>query len=347
MTALSDIIRARAPVNIAEYMELCLAHPAHGYYQTRDPFGSDGDFVTAPEISQMFGEMLGLWLMQVWADQGRPARIILAELGPGRGTLMADILRVAKALPEFLEAAEIWLVETSPVLRKKQAEALGDGVNWVDKIVDLPDGPLFLIANEFFDALPIQQFRRVDAFWQERMVTAEFAETFARPLARPDLDETFPLLSESKLVETSQLSHSIAGEVGQRINRHGGAALFIDYGEWDGVGDTLQAVQKHQAVDAFDHPHGLADLTAHVNFSALANAAGGQTPFATQGDFLQRIGINERAQTLAKTAPDDVAKAHHRLTHTDEMGNLFKVMAILPQTALVAPGFEYDTDNSY
>lgn len=346
MTALSDIIRARAPVSIAEYMELCLAHPQHGYYQTRDPLGRAGDFVTAPEISQMFGEILGLWLIQVWSDQGRPTRIILTELGPGRGTLMADILRVAKVLPSFLEAAEIWLVETSPMLRKKQAEMLGEQVNWADTIADLPDAPLFLIANEFFDALPIQQFRRVDSFWQERRVNAKFTETYARPLARPDLDQAFPLLSETKIVEVSEPSKTIAAEIGTRIKTHGGAALVIDYGEWDGVGNTLQAVQKHQTVDAFDHPHGLADLTAHVNFSALAKAAGGQTPFATQGGFLQRIGINERAQTLAKTAPDDVAKAHHRLTHGDEMGNLFKVMAILPDTAPAALGFEYDTDNS-
>lgn len=346
MTALSKIIHAQAPVSVAEYMQLCLSHPDHGYYQTRDPFGAEGDFVTAPEISQMFGELLGLWLMQVWSDQGRPSQFILAELGPGRGTLMADILRVAKAIPNFLESAEIWLIETSPTLRQKQSELLGRTINWGDTIADLPDAPLFLIANEFFDALPIQQFRRVDSFWQERLVSAEFTETFGRPLARPDLDQAFPFVSESKLVELSTLSQEISVEIGQRIKNHGGAALIIDYGEWDGVGDTLQAVENHQPVAAFDHPHGLADLTAHVNFSALAKAARGQTPFATQGAFLQRIGINERAATLAKTAPDDVAKAHHRLTHADEMGNLFKVMAILPETAPPAPGFEYDTDNS-
>lgn len=346
MTTLSDIIQARAPVSIAEYMELCLLHPEHGYYQTRDPFGVDGDFVTAPEISQMFGEMLGLWLMQVWSDQGRPSRFILAELGPGRGTLMADILRVAKALPEFLDAAEIWLVETSPTLRQKQSEALGEGANWANTIAELPDAPLFLVANEFFDALPIQQFRRVDSFWQERLVAANFTETFGRPLARPDLDQAFPFMSESKLVEVSMQSQGIAAEIGHRIKTLGGAALVVDYGEWGGIGDTLQAVQNHQPVDALDHPHGQADLTAHVSFSALANAAGGGALFATQGEFLQRIGINERAQTLAKTAPEEIAKAHHRLTDSNEMGNLFKVMAILPETAPNAAGFEYDPDDS-
>lgn len=346
MTALSKILKAKAPISIAQFMHLCLAHPEHGYYHTRDPFGAKGDFVTAPEISQMFGELLGLWLMQVWSDQGRPSRFVLAELGPGRGALMADILRVAKTLPEFFEATEIWLVETSAKLRKKQAETLGDAPKWVDTIAELPELPLFLIANEFFDALPIEQYRRVDSFWQERMVGSDFTEVFGRPLAHPELDAAFPFTAENKLVEISKASHIVAAEIGQRIRSHGGAALIIDYGEWDGIGDTLQAVQNHQSVDALNHQHGLADLTAHVNFSALANVAGGQTPFATQGEFLQRIGINERAEVLAKSAPEEIAAAHHRLTHADEMGNLFKVMAILPKTAPAAPGFEYDTDNS-
>ncbi|MEE9454541.1 MAG: SAM-dependent methyltransferase [Paracoccaceae bacterium] len=355
MSALTDTLKSRitenGPISIAQYMHACLSDPTHGYYTTRDPFGPDGDFITAPEVSQMFGEMLALWLMQAWADQGRPEKFALVELGPGRGTLMADILRTAETLPSFLAAAEVWLVETSPAMVRKQgATLIMQGTpNWVDTVDDLPDLPLFLVANEFFDALPVHQFRRTDAGWQERLITLNnntLTEHFSHPTQNADLDEFFTGLPENLLAEISPEAEDIAAKIGGRIAAQGGAALIIDYGDWDGAGDTLQAVQNHDPVDVLQHEHGHADVTAHVNFAALARAAGAARTegLAPQGTFLERIGINTRAQTLAGSAEkkvvEEIASAHHRLTHPDEMGSLFKVMAIIHPDAPHAPGFE-------
>ena len=355
MSALTDILKSRitqnGPISIAQYMHACLSDPAHGYYTIRDPFGPDGDFITAPEISQMFGEMLGLWLMQAWVDQGRPDKFALVELGPGRGTLMADILRTAETLPSFLAAAEVWLVETSPAMARKQGATLilRNTPNWAKNLDEIPEIPLFLVANEFFDALPIHQFRRTDTGWQERLITSKdgtLCEDFSHPAANSDLDEFFTGLPENLLAEISPEGEDIAAKIGGRIAAHGGAALIIDYGDWDGAGDTLQAVQNHDPVDALAHEHGLADVTAHVNFAALARAAGAARTegLAPQGTFLERIGINTRAQTLAgnaeKEVVEEIASAHHRLTHPDEMGSLFKVMAIVHPDAPHAPGFD-------
>ncbi len=356
MTELTDIIRtnifAKGPISVAEYMHLCLAHPEHGYYINRDPFGPDGDFVTAPEVSQMFGEMIALWLMQAWSDQGRPEKFALVELGPGRGTLMSDMLRTAEALPEFLQSAEVWLVETSPAMRRKQSATLiGQEPHWANSVDELPDMPIFLVANEFFDALPVHQFRPTDAGWQERLIENKgdgLAYTFSPPAANPDLDEFFPMLPENLFAEVSFASEDIAEKLGNRIAEFGGAALIIDYGDWDGAGDTVQALINHDHIDELNHPHGQADVTAHVNFAAIARAAGAariEGP-SQQGEFLQRIGINTRAQALAQNAEkevvEEIATAHHRLTHTDEMGTMFKVMAILHRDAPTAPGFDDD-----
>lgn len=327
-------------MTIAEYMALCLSHPEYGYYMNRDPLGVDGDFTTAPEISQMFGEMIGLWLVQIWVDQGRPSPFVLAELGPGRGTLMADILRVSRLVPEFSEAAQVVMMETSPVLRAKQA-AHGDVV-FVDDVDDLPEGPLFVIANEFFDALPIRQFRRVDSFWQERQVGPELTTVWSRPKTMPDLDQAFPLTADSRIVEINPEAERIAAVLANRITENG-AALIIDYGSWDGMGDTLQAVQRHQSVDVFDHNHGTADLTAHVRFMPLASE---RAHFTTQGAFLHQLGIETRAKTLSATSPEATAAALHRLTDDAEMGSLFKVLALLPETAPRVPGFSDDADNT-
>lgn len=359
MTALTEVIKSRiaeaGPISVGEYMHLCLSHPEHGYYTNRDPFGPDGDFVTAPEVSQMFGEMLALWLIQAWVDQGRPEKFALVELGPGRGTLMADILRTAEAMPSFLEAAEVWLVETSPALRRKQAATMiMEGTpNWVNSVEDLPELPIFLVANEFFDALPIHQFSPSDAGWQERLIyNGEEGLAFkaGRPTPNADLDEFFTGLPENLFAEVSYAAENIAAVVGDHIAKHGGAALVVDYGDWDGAGDTLQAVKNHDPIDALDHPHGDADVTAHVNFAAIARAAGAARTegLAPQGTFLQRIGINQRAQTLAGGAEEniveEIASAHHRLTHPDEMGTLFKVMAIVQKDAPHAPGFEDESE---
>lgn len=359
MTELTEALKSRitksGPISVAEYMHICLSDPEHGYYTTRDPFGPDGDFVTAPEVSQMFGEMLALWLIQTWVDQGRPEKFALVELGPGRGTLMADIVRTAAAMPSFLEAAEIWLVETSPAMRRKQAATLiMEGTpNWADSVEELPDLPIFLVANEFFDALPIHQFSPSDAGWRERMVDVvdgKLAFTLGRPTPNADLDEFFTGLPENLFAEVSYAAENAAATVGDHIAKHGGVALVIDYGEWDGAGDTLQAVQNHDSVNELDHAHGDADVTAHVNFAAIARAAGAARTegLAPQGTFLQRIGINQRAQTLAggadKNIIEEIGSAHHRLTHPDEMGTLFKVMAIIHKDAPLAPGFEDDVE---
>lgn len=319
-------------------MALCLSHPEHGYYMTRDPLGADGDFTTAPEISQMFGEMIGLWLAQTWMDQGSPTPFVLAELGPGRGTLMADILRVTKIVPGFADAARVVMVETSAPLRVQQAASV-ENVLHVETIENIPDGPLFLIANEFFDALPVHQFRKIDSFWQERLVTTALNERWARPIANPALDKAFPLTPDSRIVEVNPEAERIMSHIRARIDQDG-AALVIDYGSWDGMGDTLQAVQSHASVDPFDHEHGAADLTTHVRFQPLAS---GQYEFTTQGALLQQLGIAARAQKLAENAPDAVRAALHRLTDDSEMGSLFKVLALMPDAAPQPPGFTHDT----
>ncbi|MGE4611900.1 MAG: SAM-dependent methyltransferase [Paracoccaceae bacterium] len=359
MTELTKTLKSRisetGPISVAEYMHICLSDPTHGYYTNRDPFGPDGDFVTAPEVSQMFGEMLALWLIQAWVDQGRPEKFALVELGPGRGTLMADILRTAEAMPTFVEAAEVWLVETSPAMRRKQAATLimETTPNWVNSVDDLPDLPIFVVANEFFDALPIHQFSPSDAGWRERMIDVidgKLAFTLGRPSPNADLDEFFTGLPENLFAEVSYAAENVAAVLGDHIAKHGGVALVVDYGDWDGAGDTLQAVKNHDSVNELDHPHGEADVTAHVNFAAIARAAGAARTegLAPQGTFLERIGINQRAQTLAggadKKIVEEIGSAHHRLTHPEEMGTLFKVMAIVHKDAPHVPGFEDDVE---
>lgn len=350
MTVLKGLLRARiaqtGPITIADYMAECLQHPQHGYYTTRDPLGAAGDFITAPEISQMFGEMIGLALAQAWMDQGAPAGFALAELGPGRGTLMADILRATRQVPGFTAAANLHLVETSPVLRALQAKALPDAV-WHDSVESLPKAPLFLIANEFFDALPIRQFQRHDAGWQERVVgigadqSLVLGRTPAAPLAflADRLSDTKP----GDIVEHCPALSGIITKVSAQIADHGGAALIIDYGDWQSQGDTLQALAGGAYADPFAQP-GQADLTAHVDFAAIAaHAPPARVSRVTpQGVFLERLGITERARALAAglrgAARDSHIGAHRRLTHPGEMGQLFKVIALTPDSAPPFPG---------
>ena len=351
MTALGDLLVARiartGPISLADYMADCLMHPELGYYATRDPFGTGGDFITAPEISQMFGELIGLALAQSWIDQGSPAPFSLAELGPGRGTLMADVLRATKAVPEFHTALTVHFVETSPTLRQAQVQAVPDAI-WHDSVATLPDQPLFLIANEFFDALPIRQFVREGDAWREKMVgltddALSFGLSTAAPIAL--LEHRLADTAEGDLVEHCTALPAIMQTVGQIIDAHGGMALIIDYGDWQSLGDTLQALKAHDHVDPLATP-GTSDLTAHVDFAAIAhNAAPAKfTRLTTQGVFLERLGITARAQTLAHglsgTARDAHIKAHRRLTHPAEMGDLFKVIGIYPATAIPPPGLE-------
>ena len=336
-------------MRLDDYISTCLLHPTHGYYTTRIPFGTQGDFVTAPEISQMFGELIGLALAQSWLDQGAPAPFTLAELGPGRGTLMADILRATKAVRGFHDAAQIILLEASPALRTQQGETLhAYAPRWIDRIEELPELPTLAVANEFFDALPIRQFVRDGAHWRERQVGVQkgalvFGLGPAQP--QPAFADRLEDTQDGDLIEDCPAAAPILTTISERIASHGGAALVFDYGDWRTLGDTLQAVQDHAPADPLAEP-GRADLTAHVDFEALLRACPPAVPsrVTTQGVFLERLGITARAQALAQKLDGERlvehVAAHRRLTHPQEMGNLFKTFGIVPKGAPMLPGLE-------
>ncbi len=342
-------ISATGPISVSDYMAECLLNPEHGYYQTQDPFGAAGDFVTAPEVSQMFGEITGLALAQAWSDQGSQSPFVLAELGPGRGMCMTDIMRATRNVPGFTDNARVHLVEASAKQRRRQRlELAGERINWVDTVFGLPEAPLFLIANEFFDALPIRQFIREDTGWRERMVGmrgGKLAFGLSEPAPVAKLDRRLGDTRPGDLVELRSTAEAVMETVATRIARYGGGALIIDYGDWRSRGDTLQAVKAHRFVDALAQP-GLADLTAHVDFEALADAAKCVMPSAltTQGVFLERLGITARANRLARSLSgqelDAHVTAHRRLTHPKEMGNIFKVLGLTPQGAPRFPGLD-------
>ncbi|KIC41520.1 ATP synthase subunit beta [Ruegeria sp. ANG-R] len=344
-------IQNDGPMTIADYMTECLMHPEHGYYTTRDPLGVRGDFTTAPEISQMFGELIGLCLAQTWLQQGKPERIVLAELGPGRGTMMADILRATQSVPGFHDAAEIALLEASPVLRKVQSKTLrGYEPKWIEAISDLDDLPLFLVANEFFDALPIRQFLRDGDAWRERLVGSDgdsLAFGLGSQKAHAALNERLKDTRDGDLVELCTAAVPALNAIAGHITRCGGAALIVDYGDWRSLGDTLQALRAHETAAPLDQP-GQADLTAHVDFEILAGAAHAagcnHTKLTPQGVFLERLGITTRAQSLAAPLSgsqlETLIAAHRRLTHPEEMGNLFKVLGLYPPNAAPPPGLE-------
>ena len=352
MTALRQILARQiaqsGPISIADYMTQCLLHSDHGYYATRDPFGVAGDFTTAPEISQMFGELVGLCLAQSWMNAGAPNRIVLAELGPGRGTLMADILRATRAVPGFLASSEVHLVEASDHLRAIQARTLKDmPVTWHDTVSALPEGPLFLVANEFLDALPIRQFVRSGDQWREKVIGLHdqaLCFGLADPVPQALLATRLATTREGDVIEISSQVPGLVQTLSQRIDTDGGAALIIDYGDWHSLGDTFQALQGHTRVDPLAAP-GQADLTAHVDFEAVAKAAQcAHTRLTTQGVFLERLGIVQRASSLAKGLTGEALKshiaAHRRLTHPDEMGTLFKVLGLYQNGQTPPPGLE-------
>ena len=329
---LAGLIAAAGPISLAQFMAEANAH----YYATRDPLGSVGDFVTAPEISQMFGELTGLWLADLWNRAGSPSNAHYVELGPGRGTLAEDALRAMRAA-RF--EPPIHLVETSPVLREKQATRLPTA-RWHDDIDTLPEtGPLLVVANEFFDALPIRQIMRTENGWHEIMIDHR-DDAFVPGASGPALDSLVPEplrdAPMGSVIETSPAVESAARALAKRIAAQGGAAAIIDYG-YEGVatGDTLQAVSDHDYADIFTDP-GERDLTAHVNFSLLGDV-GRQAGLAVhgpvnQGSWLESLGIGARTAALAKAAPDRQAElitARDRLTRADEMGTLFKVLALV------------------
>jgi SAM-dependent MidA family methyltransferase len=354
MTPLAEALIRRiavsGPMTVADYMAECLLNPDLGYYATRDPFGQAGDFTTAPEISQMFGELLGLCLAQCWLDQGRPAPIALAEIGPGRGTLMADVLRATAKVPGFHDAAQTWLVEASAHLRLVQQVTLaGHQVRWVDKAADLPALPLYLVANEFFDALPVRQFVRDGTGWRERLVGLDpdgtaLAFGLTERAAVPALESRLADTGDGDLVEIRPAAAPILRDVAARIAPQGGAALVFDYGGWRSLGDTLQALRRHAPDDPLAHP-GEADLTAHVDFEALARAVPevAVSPMLAQGLVLDRLGIGARSQALARNlngaALENHLAAHRRLTDPAEMGTLFQTLAFTPKGAPPPPGY--------
>ncbi len=350
MTPLATLLIRRitetGPITLADYMSECLFHPEHGYYTTREPFGTQGDFTTAPEISQMFGELMGLCLAQSWLDQGAPARFTLAELGPGRGTLMADVLRATRGVPGFHAAMQVVLVEASPRLRAKQHDTLsGYQVTWSDDVKTLPEAPLFLLANEFFDALPIRQFTRHGHAWAETMIgvnDSALALGRSPPALLGLLAHRLVDTADGDIVELCPAAAPIMATIGQHIAAQGGAALILDYGGWQSQGDTFQAIQHHAFAAPLAEP-GFADLTAHVDFAALAAAAQpARATYTTQGAFLTALGISARAAALASRLQDDALDRHHkalhRLTAPDQMGQLFKVLALSPPHHPPLPG---------
>jgi NADH dehydrogenase [ubiquinone] 1 alpha subcomplex assembly factor 7 len=335
---IKTLIAAHGPMPVDEYMALALSDPEHGYYRTARPIGREGDFVTAPEICQIFGELIGLWAVMVWQTMGRPHPFALVELGPGRGTLLADALRASRVMPAFREAAQVHLVEISPLLREMQNVAL-DGVDpcWHDTLKGVPDLPAIVIANEFFDALPVRQLVFTAGTWRERCVgiDGELLFTTGAPAADAAALNLDTNVHEGTVFEFQPAALPVIEELGQRAHTRPLAALIIDYGHTGGYGDTLQAMRHHKYTNPLHEP-GSADLTTHVDFTALGREAYRQGLIASQplpqGLFLAQLGILQRWERLAANATPE--QAHqlstgvHRLTSPGGMGELFKVLAI-------------------
>ncbi len=349
MSGLADALRAdirrSGPLPLARYMDAALNDPTHGYYRTRDPLGAAGDFVTAPEISQIFGELLGVWLAYSWQQMGSPGDALLVELGPGRGTLMGDALRATQRVPGFHESITLHLVETNPVLRRAQQAALGAfQPMWHARITDLPPGPLLLVANEFFDALPIDQYIFAKGAWHERRVGLD-GDNFVFTVGAP-AERMFPPGNDGDIREDAPAAHAALRQVATRLASFDGAAIIVDYGTANGeTGDSLQAMRGHARHDPLIEP-GSADLTAHVDFAKLAAEArqAGAKAFGPmeQGPFLEILGIAQRAEVLSKSSPDQAGKvglAVKRLIAPTEMGTLFKALALTGPQQPTPPGF--------
>jgi len=345
---LAERIARSGPITVADYMAAALSDPEHGYYRRADPLGAGGDFTTAPEISQLFGELIGAWLIDCWDRAGRPERVNLVELGPGRGTLMADILRVARHVPDWLKAAQIHLVEINPRLRQAQASTLSGPVDaraphWHESFATVPEGPIMLVANEFLDALPIRQLVFWNGAWRERLVDWNAGNGFHFALSA----ETSPLSllvpaeiqpAQGAVYELSPAVIAVATEVARRVVTQGGAALFVDYGRGESAtGESLQAVRAHRIAKALENP-GEADLSAHVDFALLSRVArdAGAAVAGPIGQraFLDALGIGVRADRLKRglspSAAESIDQAVARLTGAQAMGQLFKALAVVP-----------------
>lgn len=338
------LIAASGPIGVADYMTACLFDPQHGYYTTREPFGRAGDFVTAPEISQMFGELVAVWLFQAWRAGGSPLPATIAEIGPGRGTLMKDMARTVRRLaPNLAAGADFALVEASPRLAAVQKEMLaeaGPSFAWHATVDTLPCQPLFIVGNEIFDALPFRQFVRTEARWIERAIDLDEDGRLRFTLGNAVLpDDALPPqvrdAPAGAVFETAPAREALMSTIAEHVAGHGGSGIFFDYGHLaPSTGDTFQAVRRHRSEDVFAAP-GEADLTSHVDFAALAAVArshGLETQATTQGEFLLGMGLLERAGRLGEAA-DDAARERivadvERLAGPDQMGDLFKVLTI-------------------
>ena len=354
---LIDLIKLKGPMTVADFMADALGHPHDGYYMRQAAIGAEGDFTTAPEISQIFGELIGLWLVEAWRGMGSPKHFNLVELGPGRGVLMADILRVARLRPEFTKSAMVWLLETSGRLRHEQQKRLRTSEVkpfWADEFADIPPAPSLIIANEFFDCLPICQFERVKNGWRERLVGLDPDEkklAFVLGRTPPPPEIILPGVSESKLgdvYETSSAARDFAAEICALVTEHGGHALIIDYGHMaSGLGDTLQAVHNHQYSPPLASP-GLADVTAHVDFDALCrtiidNGAIAHGP-VTQGRFLESLGLSLRVEMLCEDKnahqTETICAGATRISAPNRMGEIFKVLCVSSPSSPAPAGFE-------
>jgi len=353
MTPLTKILREKiekhGPLSVHDYMEMALSHPEYGYYTRQNPFGKSGDFVTAPEVSQMFGELIGLWSLDIWSKLGAPAKFNLVELGPGNGTLMVDALRSGALIPDFIKAAHVHLIETSEQLKARQKAAISHpSVFWHSDLLDLDTDPTIVIANEFFDALPIHQYESIAGQWFERCIdweeghfTFSLSDKPAKELQPP------PDTEGSHILEICPLGINSFNKACRLLQKSGGAVLIIDYGSSEAVyGDSFQAVRDHASQNPLEDP-GLSDLTAHVKFPQLIEEAQrypvdihGPT---SQGRFLERLGIETRAALLSRSATKEqqnsIASDLRRLTSTSEMGTLFKVLAISCNLTAPPEGF--------
>lgn len=333
------IIAEDGPIPLDRYMALCLSHPRYGYYMTRDPLGAAGDFITAPEVTQMFGELIGIWCATVYDAMGRPDAVNLIELGPGRGTLLSDALRAARVIPGFMDAATLRLVEISPVLLAAQRAALegtGAAITWHQSLEEIPEGPSIVVANEFFDALPVRQVERRKDGWAERCVGLKDGALVVGLVPGAAPPSFVPAgVEDGDVLEVSPASQAVATLLGERMARAPGAALVIDYGHArSSPGETLQAVHGHDTASVIENP-GENDITAHVDFAALrrAMASAGARVFGpmTQRDFLMAMGLETRLGILSRKAtPEqrrDLELAAERVAGPEQMGHLFKVLA--------------------
>lgn len=337
-------IAATGPISVADYMAMCLFDREAGYYTTREPFGKDGDFITAPEVSQMFGELVGVWCVSAWQALGSPSEFVLCEIGPGRGTLMNDLIRAAgKIAPDFIAAAKIHMVEISERLTQIQQTTLGEhknSIEWQKQFSDVASGPLILVANELFDAIPSRQYVKTNGRFVERMIALDAEQNLAFASGSGSIEQTLlppanDIAPEGSIFEIAPARSALMQEIAARIHRERGAALLFDYGHLQqGFGDTLQALSQHSSVDVLHIP-GAADLTTHVDFYSLAQAAraeGCKTSAMTQGEFLIAMGLLDRAGALGqgKSAAfqDQIRADVERLAGPDQMGTLFKVLCV-------------------